>query len=54
MDVAYQSQKYPGDYYLDYTFKETTRQLQTTLPGRYLPKDPKFSPGSSASYRTKN
>src|SRR5205807_3335713 len=33
------SQKYPTDYYLDYTFKETTRQLQATIKGHYLPKD---------------
>jgi len=46
MDVAYESQKYPTDYYLDYTFKETTRQLQTTVKGQYLPKDPKALAGA--------
>jgi len=41
LDVAYESQKYESDYYVDYTFKETARQLQTTIKGPYLPKDPK-------------
>ncbi len=39
MEVAYQITKYPTDYYLDYTFKETTRQLQKSAKG-WTPKDP--------------
>jgi azurin len=41
LDVAYESQKYETDYYLDYTFKETTRQLTRGSKEIYLPKDPK-------------
>ncbi|HTD68625.1 MAG TPA: PVC-type heme-binding CxxCH protein, partial [Candidatus Limnocylindria bacterium] len=39
MEVAYQITKYPTDYYLDYTFKETTKQLQKSVKD-YVPKDP--------------
>ncbi len=39
MDAAYQVTKYPTDYYLDYTFKETTKQLQKSAKD-YVPKDP--------------
>jgi azurin len=39
MEVAYQITKYPTDYYLDYTFKETTKQLQKSAKG-FVPKDP--------------
>jgi azurin len=38
MDVAYETTKHPSDYYIDYTFKETTKQLQKSTKG-YLPKD---------------
>ena len=38
MEVAYQITKYPTDYYLDYTFKETTKQLQKSAPN-FVPKD---------------
>ena len=41
LDVAYETQKYETDYYLDYTFKETTRQLTRGSKEMYLPKDPK-------------
>src|SRR5438105_1854128 len=54
LDVAYESQKYPTDYYLDYTFKETTRQLQTTIKGHYLPKDPKALVGVLAKLSDKD
>jgi azurin len=39
MEVAYQITKYPTDYYLDYTFKQTTKQLQKTAKD-FVPKDP--------------
>jgi hypothetical protein len=39
MEVAYQITKYPTDYYLDYTFKETTRQLGKSVKN-FTPKDP--------------
>lgn len=39
MEAAYQITKYPTDYYLDYTFKETTKQLQKSANG-WVPKDP--------------
>jgi azurin len=39
MEVAYQVTKYPTDYYLDYTFKETTKQLSKSAKN-YVPKDP--------------
>ncbi|HEY2952562.1 MAG TPA: PVC-type heme-binding CxxCH protein, partial [Verrucomicrobiae bacterium] len=38
MEAAYQITKYPTDYYLDYTFKETAKQLQKSAKG-YVPKD---------------
>lgn len=40
MDIAYDTLKHETDYYLDYVFKETTRQLAKTVKGIYLPKDP--------------
>ena len=39
MDAAYQVTKQPMDYYLDYTFKETTKQLSKSAKN-YVPKDP--------------
>lgn len=39
MDVAYQVTKQPMDYYLDYVFKETTKQLSKSAKN-YVPKDP--------------
>jgi len=39
MEAAYQITKYPTDYYLDYTFKETTKQLQKSAKD-FVPKDP--------------
>ncbi|HEY0551568.1 MAG TPA: HEAT repeat domain-containing protein, partial [Verrucomicrobiae bacterium] len=39
MEVAYQVTKYPTDYYIDYTFKETTKQLQKSAKD-FVPKDP--------------
>ena len=39
MEAAYQITKYPTDYYLDYTFKETTKQLSKSAKN-YMPKDP--------------
>ncbi len=41
MEVAFESTKYTNDYYLDYVFKETTKQLSKTTKG-FLPKDPKL------------
>ena len=41
MEVAYESLKHETDYYLDYVFKETTRALQNSCRGVFLPKDPK-------------
>ncbi len=40
MEIAYDILKYPTDYYLDYTFKETTRQLSKSASVLFLPKDP--------------
>ncbi len=54
LDVAYEAEKYDTDYYLDYTFKETTRQLQTTIKGHYLPKDPKALVGVLAKLSDKD
>lgn len=39
--VAYEVVKQDTDYYLDYTFKETLRQLQSLVPGIVLPTDAK-------------
>lgn len=39
MEVAYQITKYPTDYYLEYTFKETTKQLAKSVKN-FMPKDP--------------
>jgi azurin len=39
MEVAYNVTKHPMDYYLDYTFKETTKQLQKSTKN-FMPKDP--------------
>lgn len=39
MEAAYQITKYPTDYYLDYTFKETTKQLSKSAKN-FAPKDP--------------
>ncbi|MCI0745562.1 MAG: HEAT repeat domain-containing protein [Verrucomicrobia subdivision 3 bacterium] len=41
MEIAYEILKYDTDYYLDYTFNETTRQLKKHIKGFFLPKDPK-------------
>lgn len=37
MNVAYDVLKYDTDYYLDYTFKETLKQLQSLSKGKSLP-----------------
>jgi azurin len=39
MEVAYQVTKHPMDYYLEYVFKETTRQLSKSAKN-FSPKDP--------------
>ena len=39
-DVAYASLKRDSDYYLDYVYKETMRQLQTLTSETVLPSDP--------------
>ena len=39
-DVAYASLKRESDYYLDYVYKETMRQLQTLAKETVLPSDP--------------
>ncbi len=39
MEAAYQVTKFPMDYYLDYTFKETTKQLSKSAKN-FVPKDP--------------
>jgi glucose/arabinose dehydrogenase len=41
MEVAYQVTKHPMDYYLDYTFKETTKQLSKSAKN-FVPKDPEL------------
>jgi glucose/arabinose dehydrogenase/azurin len=40
MEAACDVLKHEMDYYLEYTFKETTRQLQKSIPGVFLPTDP--------------
>lgn len=40
LDVAYASLEKPSDYYLDYTFNETLRQLKQVGGGNALPSDP--------------
>src|SRR5205823_6085446 len=45
MEAAHDVLKYDMDYYLDYTFKETTRQLAKSVNGPYMPKDPKALSG---------
>jgi glucose/arabinose dehydrogenase/lysophospholipase L1-like esterase/azurin len=40
MRVAFESLKKPGDYYLDYVFTETLRQLRTQTTETILPSDP--------------
>ena len=41
LEVAYEILKYDTDYYLEYVFKETLRQLQKSSQDVFLPKDPK-------------
>ena len=41
MEVAYEAQNYEMDYYLDYCFKQTIKQLQRTTKDIFLPKEPK-------------
>ncbi|HET6408704.1 MAG TPA: PVC-type heme-binding CxxCH protein, partial [Chthoniobacteraceae bacterium] len=38
--VAFESLKQPGDYYLDYVFNETMRQLRTEVKEPLFPSDP--------------
>jgi len=38
--IAFESLKKPGDYYLDYVFTETLRQLRTQVKDPVLPSDP--------------
>lgn len=40
MEIAYSVLKRPTDYYIDYCFKETTRQLQSLSTEKILPGDP--------------
>jgi glucose/arabinose dehydrogenase len=40
LEVAHEVLKYDTDYYLDYTFNETLRQLQDPSKGIFLPTDP--------------
>jgi azurin len=44
MEVAYQITKFPMDYYLNYTFKETTKQLSKSVKN-FTPKDPALMAG---------
>ncbi len=39
MEIAHDVLKYDMDYYLNYTFKETKRQLAKSVNGVFLPKD---------------
>jgi glucose/arabinose dehydrogenase/azurin len=41
LEVAHEILKYDTDYYLDYTFHETLRQLEKSPTDIFLPKDPK-------------
>ena len=40
LEVAFEISKKPTDYYLDYTLKETLKQLQTLAKQPVIPKDP--------------
>src|SRR5262249_47517344 len=40
LEVAHEILKYGMDYYLDYTFNETLRQLEKSPQDIFLPKDP--------------
>lgn len=40
MNLAFDSMKRPGDYYIDYCFKETMKQLQSLMKEKVLPADP--------------
>ena len=40
VQVAFESLKKPGDYYVDYAFRETLRQLRTQVKDVVLPADP--------------
>jgi len=40
LDIAYASLEKPSDYYLDYTFNETLKQLKAVGGGNALPSDP--------------
>ncbi|MDB6152532.1 MAG: dehydrogenase [Chthoniobacteraceae bacterium] len=42
IDVAYTTLKQSSDYYLDYTFKETLKQLQSLSKTTILPTDPQL------------
>lgn len=42
INIAFESMKQPGDYYIDYCFKETMKQLQSLVPQRVLPSDPQL------------
>jgi azurin/HEAT repeat protein len=41
LEVAYLATQGPNDYYLDYTFKETAKQLSKSTKG-FVPKDPRL------------
>jgi lysophospholipase L1-like esterase/glucose/arabinose dehydrogenase/azurin len=41
LEVAYEAQQFEMDYYLDYCFKQTLKQLQRTTQQLVLPKQPK-------------
>ena len=41
VEVAYETLKHDQDYYLDYTTKETLRQLQPNAKDMFIPNDPK-------------
>ncbi len=41
LEVAYLATQGPSDYYLDYTFKETAKQLSKSTKG-FVPKDPRL------------
>lgn len=41
IETAYDILKYDTDYYLDYTFNETLRQLEKSSKGIFLPSDPR-------------
>jgi glucose/arabinose dehydrogenase/azurin len=52
--IAFESLKQPGDYYLDYVFEETMRQLRTETKETLFPSDPVVAAASIAKLSDKD